>query len=87
MSGALCAAGSLACSFPEAKGGQEANFDVIRAPSKTILASRRLSRAGMRNAWKPVWHIHSGNPPREDAHLSFAVLLNLASVCHTRTRR
>ncbi len=28
----------------------------------------------------PVWHIHSGDPPDEHAPLSFAVLLNLASV-------
>ena len=34
----------------------------------------------------PVWHIHTGNPPREDAHLSFNILLNLASVCHTEDK-
>ena len=34
----------------------------------------------------PVWHIHRGNPPREDAHLSFNILLNLASVCHTEDK-
>jgi lysyl-tRNA synthetase class 1 len=31
----------------------------------------------------PAWHIHAGQPPREDAHLSFSILLNLASVCHS----
>jgi lysyl-tRNA synthetase class 1 len=31
----------------------------------------------------PVWHIHGGKPPREDAHLSFSILLNLASVAHS----
>jgi lysyl-tRNA synthetase class 1 len=31
----------------------------------------------------PVWHIHAGNPPREDVHLSYSILLNLASVCNT----
>ena len=34
----------------------------------------------------PVWHIHSGEPPHEDAHLSFNILLNLASVCHTEEK-
>ena len=34
----------------------------------------------------PVWHIHRGNPPREDAHLTFSILLNLASVCHTEDK-
>ena len=31
----------------------------------------------------PAWHIHQGTPPHEEAHLSFNILLNLASVCHT----
>jgi len=31
----------------------------------------------------PTWHIHRGTPPAEDAHLSYNILLNLASVCHT----
>lgn len=31
----------------------------------------------------PVWHIHNGRPPHEDAHLSFSILLNLASVAHS----
>ena len=34
----------------------------------------------------PAWHIHSGEPPHETAHLSFNVLLNLASVCHTEDK-
>jgi lysyl-tRNA synthetase class 1 len=34
----------------------------------------------------PVWHIHAGQPPEAEAHLSFSVLLNLASVCNTEDR-
>ena len=34
----------------------------------------------------PAWHIHRGTPPREDAHLGFNILLNLASVCHTEDK-
>jgi len=34
----------------------------------------------------PVWHIHAGHPPSEDAHISYNVLLNLASVCHTEDK-
>ena len=30
----------------------------------------------------PAWHIHDGNPPAERASLSYAMLLNLASVCN-----
>ncbi|NQU61021.1 MAG: lysine--tRNA ligase [Rhodospirillales bacterium] len=34
----------------------------------------------------PAWHIHRGHPPHEEAHLSFNILLNLASVCHTEDK-
>ena len=34
----------------------------------------------------PAWHIHNGNPPREEVHLSFSILLNLASVCNTEDK-
>ncbi|MBN4016680.1 lysine--tRNA ligase, partial [Rhodospirillaceae bacterium AH-315-P19] len=30
----------------------------------------------------PVWHIHNGTPPKEDFHLTYSILLNLANVCH-----
>ena len=31
----------------------------------------------------PAWHIHAGQPPRDATHVSFGILLNLVSVCHT----
>lgn len=34
----------------------------------------------------PVWHVHRGKPPREDAHITFSILLNLASVCHSEDK-
>lgn len=34
----------------------------------------------------PAWHIHNGNPPSEDAHLSYNILLNLAGVCNTEDK-
>ncbi|MCH7832570.1 MAG: lysine--tRNA ligase, partial [Proteobacteria bacterium] len=34
----------------------------------------------------PAWHIHQGTPPHEEARLSFSILLNLASVCHTEDK-
>ena len=33
-----------------------------------------------------VWHVHDGEPPREDVPLSFNVLLNLASACNTEDK-
>ena len=34
----------------------------------------------------PVWHIHCGEPPRQDSRLSFSILLNLVTVCHTEDK-
>ena len=35
----------------------------------------------------PAWHIHRGDPPSEDLQLTYNVLLNLASVCHTEDKQ
>jgi len=35
----------------------------------------------------PVWHIHDGTPPTEAVPLGFALLLNLAGVCHAEEKR
>jgi lysyl-tRNA synthetase class 1 len=34
----------------------------------------------------PVWHVHDGKPPTEPSHLSFNILLNLASVCNSEEK-
>jgi len=34
----------------------------------------------------PAWHIHNGHPPSGEQTLSFNILLNLASVCHTEDK-
>ena len=34
----------------------------------------------------PAWHIHGGHPPSQEAFLSYGILLNLASVCHTEDK-
>ncbi len=39
--------------------------------------------ARLKNA---VWHVHNGNPPREEVPLSFNVLLNLVSACNTEDK-
>ena len=31
----------------------------------------------------PAWHIHAGEPPAPEGHVSFGLLLNLAAVCNT----
>jgi lysyl-tRNA synthetase, class I len=34
----------------------------------------------------PAWHIHDGHPPPVEVHLSFGILLNLASVSNTEDK-
>ena len=34
----------------------------------------------------PVWHIHRGQPPRQASRLSYSILLNLVTVCHTEDK-
>jgi len=34
----------------------------------------------------PAWHIHQGQPPEQEVQLSYNILLNLASVCHTEDK-
>ena len=30
----------------------------------------------------PVWHLHKGNPKKNELPVTYTLLLNLASVCH-----
>ena len=34
----------------------------------------------------PVFHVHGGTPPEPETHLTFTILLNLASVCNTEDK-
>jgi len=70
--------------FQKPKSGKRLYFDVIpRAVDDwlTFLGKYEEEDAAKRLE-NPAWHIHSGNPPREDAHLSFNILLNLAGVAN-----
>ncbi len=64
-------------------------FDVIPRTVDDYLAhlSRFPGQEPAKRLDNPVWHIHQGRPPVEDAHLSFNVLLNLANVCHTEDKK
>jgi lysyl-tRNA synthetase class 1 len=35
----------------------------------------------------PAWHIHAGNPPAPEDHVTFGLLLNLASACNTEDQK
>lgn len=63
-------------------------FDVIPKTVDEYL-SHLEKFAGQDDAQRlanPVWHIHNGEPPQQDAFLSYTILLNLASVCHTEDK-
>jgi lysyl-tRNA synthetase class 1 len=61
-------------------------FDVIpRAVDDYLSFLERYDAAadGAGNMESPAWHIHDGAPPDESSPLTFALLLNLASVCNS----
>ncbi|MGE5545800.1 MAG: lysine--tRNA ligase [Solirubrobacterales bacterium] len=70
--------------YQKPKAAKRLYFDVIpRAVDDylTFLQKFETEDAGKRLD-NPAWHIHNGNPPKEEAHLSFSILLNLAGVCN-----
>ena len=63
-------------------------FDVIPKTVDEYLShlgkfEKENEAAQLKNA---VWHVHNGEPPREEVPLSFNVLLNLGSACNTEDR-
>lgn len=74
--------------FQKPKTAKRLYFDVIPKAVDEYLS--HLEKFPDQDADKqlenPAWHIHKGNPPHEAAHLSFNILLNLASVCHTEDK-
>jgi lysyl-tRNA synthetase class 1 len=63
-------------------------FDVIPRNVDDYLTflSKYPEEAPERQVENPVWHIHNGAPPKQDVPISFAMLLNLASVCNTEDK-
>jgi lysyl-tRNA synthetase class 1 len=79
--------------FPSPTAAKKLHFDVIPRAADDY---QRFLEAYARQEWKerlgnPVWHIHSGEPPRaetlghqgETSSVSFGMLLNLAGVANT----
>lgn len=74
--------------FQKPKAAKRLYFDVIPRAVDDYL-SHLAAYPGIEDDKKlnsPVWHIHSGQPPVEDSHLSYNVLLNLASVSHSEDK-
>ena len=74
--------------FQKPKTAKRLYFDVIPKNVDEYLQhlSNLPDQAPEKRIENPVWHIHRGEPPHEDAHLSYNILLNLASVCHTEDK-
>ena len=71
--------------FQKPKTAKRLYFDVIPKAIDEYLAfiERFPGQEPEKRLENPAWHIHRADPPSENAHLSFNILLNLASVCHT----
>jgi lysyl-tRNA synthetase class 1 len=74
--------------FNKPKAAKRLYFDVIpkHVDDYFAFAARFGSEDPAKQLENPVWHIHNGAPPKESVPLSFAVLLNLASVCNTEDK-
>jgi lysyl-tRNA synthetase class 1 len=68
--------------YQKPRAAKRLYFDVIpRAVDEYLDCLERFaSEDAARRLENPVWHIHDGQPPAPQAHLSYNVLLNLASV-------
>ncbi|MEQ8345140.1 MAG: lysine--tRNA ligase [Sneathiellaceae bacterium] len=71
--------------FQKPRQGKRLYFDVIPKNVDEYLAflQRFPGQDEAAQLENPVWHIHSGSPPRADVPISFALLLNLAGACNT----
>ena len=71
--------------YQKPKAAKRLYFDVIPRNVDEYLThvEKFKSQDETKKMDSPVWHIHAGQPPNETAHLSYNILLNLASVCHT----
>jgi len=74
--------------FQKPKTAKRLYFDVI--PRQVDEYTRMLEAYDTQEPAKqidnPAWFIHMGEPTSERAHLSFNILLNLASVCHCEAK-
>jgi len=71
--------------YQKPKAAKRLHFDVIPRNVDDYLAE--LQQFTAQNTEQrlntAVWHIHNGTPPQPEAGVSFNLLLNLVSVCHS----
>jgi lysyl-tRNA synthetase class 1 len=68
--------------FQKPKTAKRLFFDVIPKTVDDYLAHLRSfeGQEPDKQLENPVWHVHNGAPPAEQAHLTFSLLLNLVAV-------
>ncbi|MCF8479871.1 MAG: lysine--tRNA ligase [Rhodospirillum sp.] len=71
--------------YQKPKAAKRLHFDVIpRAIDEYLTFVETFPKQDEKTQLaSPAWHIHGGHPPEEKAHLSYSILLNLVSVCHS----
>ena len=55
-------------------------------PGIAFAAQVKGKLVGLEKLMNPVWHIHSGEPPKAELPISFALLLNLASASNSEDK-
>lgn len=74
--------------YQKPKAAKRLHFDVIPKAVDEYLTylGKFEQEEPAKRLDNPAWHIHNGTPPKEEAHLSFSILLNLASVCNSEDK-
>jgi len=71
--------------FNSPKKAKRLFFDVIPRHVDDYLTflGKYAEEDEARRLENPAWHIHAGHPPVAEAHVTYGLLLNLASACNT----
>ncbi|NRG19638.1 lysine--tRNA ligase [Rhizobiales bacterium] len=74
--------------YNKPKAAKKLYFDVIpkAVDEYFTFLSKVDAMAPEQKLSNPVWHIHSGNPPKVDVPVSFAMLLNLVSASNAENK-
>ena len=74
--------------FQKPKSAKKLHFDVIpRAVDEYLqFLSAFEKQESKQKLDNPVWHIHSGSPPKSELPITFGLLLNLVSVSNAETK-
>tara|TARA_B100001093_G_scaffold445845_1_gene449724 strand:- start:519 stop:2111 length:1593 start_codon:yes stop_codon:yes gene_type:complete len=74
--------------YQKPKSAKRLHFDIIpRNVDEYLNFLNKFSlETPIQQIENPAWHIHGGAPPENDSPLTFAILLNLVSVCNTEDK-